>query len=377
MKQRRFRMGLSALIAALLLFVGGCREDGNMTRKLADLGIPLLSQYTDESTAAVRARCAWDMVAYEGNVYIGCGDYDTKMGPVYVWSYHPDEKAWRSSAESLPDEQIRRYALVDGTLCILGTDPKGDWDMGSYYLLSEGEWQEHRVLPSGIHCFDAVAFDGKLFFGLGVNSGDLPVVMTEDGETFEAVSFVRDGEEIDTSASFVRVYNLMVYDGVLYAFLTIGEADAIAYDVYRFNGAEFCYLATPPAVFIRSYDIAYTGEFAGLATLINGYCYFVSEDMESFRPWRVGDSDLACDAMVVGDTLYVLAYIALEDGTYQSAVYSTSDGREFTKLFYFVEEIPANRFAYADGVFYFSMGRYSDVSSYDVGRVYALKYTIE
>lgn len=378
MRRRSFKLSCLVALLVLVAILGGCGSDGqNVTRSLRDLGIPLLDEYPNDSETLIRARCSWDMIAYDGDIYIGCGDYDTNMGPVTVWSYDPKTETWNASANRLADEQIKRYEILGGKLCILGTDPREDWSMGNYYLLENGSWEEHRVLPSGIHCFDAAEYGGKTFFGLGVNSGDLPVVVTEDGETFSPVSFVKDGATIDTSAApIVRVYNFAVYGDALYAFLTMGTEDAVSYEVYRYDGGQFCYHATPPEVFLRGYDIAYTGEFAGLATFVNGYCYYLSEDMMTFRPWRVEMSDLACDVTVIGDTQYVLAYTGL-DGKYESAVYSSEDGKTFTKLFYFYDKIPANSFVYSDGVFYFSMGRYYDGSSTEMGRVYALNYTIE
>lgn len=368
---------LLALVTLLFLLVG-CGEEGkNVTRELQDLGIPLLETYTNDSETQIRARSAWDMVAYDGKIYIGCGDYDTNMGPVSVWSYDVDGGAWQASSP-LEDEHIKRYAVLRDTLSILGTDPRGDWSMGSYYTLEGDEWIEHRVLPSGIHCFDAVEYGGKLFFGLGVNSGDSPVVTSEDGEAFSPIAFLRDGAPVDTTPhTVVRVHNFSVYEGTLYAFLTVGSEEDVAFEIYRYDGESFSYFSTPPEVFLRSYDITYTGEFAGLATFINGYCYYISEDMVNFRPWRVEMSDLASDVMVIDGIQYVLAHTALDNGRYESAVYTSTDGKTFTKLFWFRDKIPANSFTYADGVFYFAMGRYYDYTSPETGRVCALNYTIE
>ena len=380
MKPRWIRLACLAILLILIIIPTGCREeDPNVTNRLRDLGIPLLSTYSDESEALIRARCSWDMIAYDGKVYIGCGDYDTNKGPVTVWSYDPLEEAWKASPEPLADEHIKRYAILDGTLCILGTDPKGDWSTGSYYTLEGGTWRERRVLPSGIHCFDAIEYGGKTFFGLGVNAGDFPVVVTEDGENFSEVPFIMDGAPLDTSGTpVVRVYNFVVYDGELYAFLTNGDESSVYYEVYQYDGERFCYYSSPPEVFLRNCDITYTGTFGGLATFVNGYCYYISEDMTDFRPWRVEMSDFACDVMVMGDTQYVLAHTVLEEEEgYETAVYYSTDGKTFTKLFYFYDEIPANSFVYSDGVFYFSMGRYYDGDSTEMGRVYALNYTID
>ena len=364
----------AVLMTLSLLSCGG--TTGNVTRRLEDLGIPLAQAYTDENKGHMLSRRSEDIAIFGGRLYVGCGDYSANTGPVNVYSMGLEDRKWKVSAEVLEDEQIKRFLVLDGKLCIPGTDPRGDWSMGNYYLLSDGAWQTHRSLPSGIHCFDGVEFDGRLFFGLGAESGSYPVVISE-GDSFVPVPFMRDGEALDTSgAEYVRVYNLSVWNGELYAFLTLGNIDDIAYDVYRYDGEVFQYHATPPEVFRRGYDLAHTLEFADMNTFINGYCYFITEDMVSFRPWRVGDSDLACDMERIGDTLYVLAYRELERG-YESAVYASKDGKQFEKLFYFKDSLPAACFAYADGTFYFSMGRYYDADDADMGRVFALEFNIE
>lgn len=375
MKRLRFSIWITVLTAALV-FSSCQKDDGNVTERLVDLGIPLSEQYSDEKKALTISRRSEDMAVYGDRVYVGGGDYDANTGPVNVWCYDTQACEWICSAEMLEDEQIKRFVILDGTLCATGTDPRGDWSQGNYYALENGQWQTYRVLPSGIHCFDAVEFDGKTFFGLGVPGGDYPVaVSSEDG--FASVPFARDGTPVDTSyAEFVRVYNLTVFQDQLFAFLTLGNADDLRFEVYRYDGDAFTYLTTPPSIFFRGYDMGHTGEFEELAVFINGYCYFTASDMTDFRPVRVGDSDLACDMEQIGDALYVLAYRQVGE-QFESGVYVTHDGYSFEKLFFFRHEIPANSFAYHDGCFYFSMGRYYDADSSEVGRVYRLPFSLQ
>ncbi len=372
------RLAILVLLLMEVLLACGCEKRTGEQITPTDLGIPLLLQYPNVDANNIRSRRSEDTVIHDGRLYVGCGDYSANMGPVKVYSMGLADKKWQASETELADEQIKRFVILDGKLCITGTDPAGDdWTLGNYYSLEGGEWVTHRELPSGIHCFDALEFEGKTFFGLGVNGGDFPVVVTE-GEGYLAVPFVRDGVEVNTAESeYVRVYNLTVFEGQLYAFLTLGNPDQMDYSVYRYDGQQFCYFATPPQVFVRGYDLYHNVGFGGMNTFISGYCYFTTEDMKDFRPRRVGDSDLACDMEIIDGTLYVLAYRTLADGSYEVGMYSTEDGKTFTKLFYFEYSIPANSFAYADGVFYLSMGRYYDAESHDVGRVLAVDYMIQ
>lgn len=372
----RGRLLLLAVVLLLILAAPSCGSvaQGDVSDSLVDLGIPLIDQYPNTDSYMIRARSAFDTVFFDGALYVGCGDYDANLGPVKVWRYSPTEGDWIASAETLEDEHIKRFAVLDGVLTIPGTDPRGDWSQGSFYTLSDGGWVEHRVLPSAIHCFDAVLFEGTRFFALGVNAGDLPVVREEE-DGFAPVPFFRDGAPVNTDLPVVRVHNFAVLDRTLYAFLTLGDETAVTLDVYRYEEGAFHFHAAAPEVYLRSYDAAYTGEFAGLATFINGYCYYYSEDLATLRPCRVEMSDLATDMTVIGDTLYALAYTKLENG-YETGVYASRDGKTFEKLFFFTDEVPAGSFAYGDGSFYFSMGRYYDGNSTETGRVYALKYPL-
>ena len=163
----------TVLMTLSLLSCGG--TTGNVTRRLEDLGIPLAQAYADENKGHMLSRRSEDIAIFDGRLYVGCGDYSANTGPVNVYSMGLEDRKWKVSAEALEDEQIKRFLVLDGKLCIPGTDPRGDWSMGNYYLLSDDAWQTHRVLPSGIHCFDGIEFEGNLFFGLGAESGSYGV----------------------------------------------------------------------------------------------------------------------------------------------------------------------------------------------------------
>ena len=79
------------------------------------------------------SRRAEDLIIYDGHLYVGCGDYSANTGPVNVYSLDLSTYEWQMSQEALEDEQIKRFLVLDGALCIPGTDPKGDWETGNYY----------------------------------------------------------------------------------------------------------------------------------------------------------------------------------------------------------------------------------------------------
>ena len=357
-------------LAALAAGAVGLVLGKNKIVKPTDLGVPYLDIYAKE---LVNSRLSDDMTVFDGKLYVGGGDYGANTGPVYVMSYDLERGVWEKSAETLPDEQIKRFALVGGELAILGTDPKEDWTMGNYYLLRDGKWETLRVLPSGIHCFDYTEFDGDGFFGLGVNSGDCPVVRF-DGESYTAVGFYKDGEPLDTSVyETVRVYNLFEYRGELYAFFTfdkVGEDGAKNYymDLYRYDGEVFEYaFGSIPAEDMP--DIVTTDS---AAYLVMNRTLLVTHDLTGFSGIALGKDIRVSDIIESDGSVFVLGWKPVSENYYEITVFEGNDG-EFEKRFGFFAYATAGSFCKDGDRFYISLGeRENPALIRDAGRVVAI-----
>ena len=91
-----------ALLSALMLPLSTVTVQAQET-ELVDLGIPLASVFSDSSTH-LYARTVWGMEAYDGKIYIGCGDYDknagTANGGLPIVSYDTQAKSWQTEGKS-------------------------------------------------------------------------------------------------------------------------------------------------------------------------------------------------------------------------------------------------------------------------------------
>ena len=203
-----------------------------------DLGIPTGEWYSYN----LLARCVWDMTIYDNKLYVGCGDYNHNTGGVPVMYCALDDLGnWQREAILL-EEQIGRFVLLDDKLTVPGWDPKDSPDYCNYYQLENGKWQTYSGLPDGLHNFDLVRYDGKLFAGIGAHRGETPIVVSENGTDFERVPMLRNGVPVDTSAGeLIRTYNFWVLNGTLYAdfhYQNIAENINIV-EVYRYEDGKF------------------------------------------------------------------------------------------------------------------------------------------
>ena len=330
-------------------------EKDKIVSRPENLGSPYFEIYDSER---IHSRLAEDMAVFDGKLYVGGGDYDANTGPVTVMSYDLERGEWESSAEALDDEQIKRFRVLGGELVILGTDPKGDWSMGNYYQLFDGGWETLRVLPSGIHCFDAREYGGFVFFALGVNSGDYPITRY-DGKNYEMLRFYKDGELLDTSVyETIRVYNLFEFRGELFAFLTLdyvkedGTKDYFM-DLYRYVGDGFEFVSgSLPATDIP--DVVVLGE---TACFVMNNALITSQNLTEFSAVNVGKGVRVVDIMEFEGKAYILAAQKANDSRYESMVFEVFEDGSTEKIFGFYAHNVPGSFCRDSDAFYVSMGR--------------------
>lgn len=364
-KIRLLGIFLPLFLLALVAILAITLKQNKIKLFFTDLGVPYAEIYSEEQ---ISSRLAEDITVHNGKLYVGGGDYDANTGPVYVMSYDLQKGQWERSAEPLPDEQIKRFRLIDGKLAVLGTDPRDGWELGNYYILDDG-WETMRVLPAGIHCFDSIKWQGDLFFGLGVNSGDLPAVRF-DGENYTAVKLLKNGEPLDTSAhSTVRIYNLFTYKGELFAFLTLdktteSEKNTVHFmDLYIYDGESFVFShGSLPAEDMP--DVVTT---ADTAYFIMNDALLASENLVEFSQISLGDGVKASDVIAHDGRIYALGWRQISKNCFEATVFeSTDDG--FTKKFGLFAHAPAGSFCKDGDSFYISLG-IRDLPTPHAGRV--------
>lgn len=328
-----------------------------------ELGVALEPYYRSGGVE----RNPWDIELYNGRLYVGSGDYDRNCGPIYVWCYDFEKKAFEIDTV-LEDEQITRFRLIDGKLYVPGIDPKSGWDMGTYYVFDGKEWVTEEKLPNAAHNFDIVKYDGKLFAGIGAVSGASPILVTTDEETWSPLPLYRDGEAMDTSSyTYVRVYDLLTLNGQLYAYVRLsGSSTGLpAYmSFFRYDGDKFVHHSDLAQKLTYTKRNTYThfhqnAEFKGRQYFSTGVLYR-SSDMITAEPIAMdGDAEVN-DLRVIGDKLYALCSeeVTADDGSvsFKNSLRVTTDGKTFTEVFSFEYPVRALSFTYGNGTVFLGMG---------------------
>lgn len=322
-----------------------------------ELGIPSEEQYP----TGLRARSPWDMIVWDGHLYVGGGDFDANTGPLGIYSLDLSTGEWESS-DLLPEEEFNRFCVVDGQLLVPGIDPKESWDLGNYYVLNDGEWIQKRVLPNGVHAFDVVSFDGKIFAGLGVESEYTPIVVSSDGgETFFPVVIEKDGETLDTTGlDIVRVYDLFVFADHLYASLLYGNGSPYSYELYRYENGRFVF-DNDWSGKVKRKSISYRlicekVEYNNRLYIATGNLY-VTTDLKEMTVVNFPYKETVFDLAVDGGKLYALCARRQDDGTIRVSVWKKNgnDPKVFTQLFNFTYPIAPLSLAVNEGAFYIGM----------------------
>lgn len=360
----KYRILSAFVLVFIILFFVVCPPVRLPVRvSYTELGVPT----SDRFETGVRARSPWDMMIWDGFLYVGSGDYDVNAGPIDVERMNLRTGEWENSG-TLPEEEINRFRVVDGKLAVPGIDPQENWDFGNYYVLSDGEWVQNRVLPDGVHTFDVVSYNGMIFAGLGVEEGEYPIVMSDDGgATFRHVEMWKDGERLDTTGRvWVRVYNLFTLQGNLYAFFVFRSREATTMDLYRYTNERFEYDTTwldntLKVAKIKFKSFAYSPipaitEYKNKLFFTTGNLY-VTDDAKTLTEIPFPDSETVYDLVSHNGKLYVLCGAPQEDGCVRVSVWANSKKNDssFTELFYFDYPIPPLSLAVKNNIFYIGM----------------------
>lgn len=359
------------------------KNDTNVTPK--DLGIPLISTYSDSSDRNMFARNVWDMQYYEDKIYIASGDMSNNKGPVNLYYYDCKKNKFVLDYKKMPEEQIARFVSLYDMLFIPGADSTGYWNTGNFYYIDKGKWKKNSKLPYAIHCFDVAYFNEQYFFGIGTTGGRYPIVKSKDFSSFSQVKMQKNKKNISTKGNLdTRVYDIFDYKGNLYAVYMYKTKDQKTYyELYVYNTKKdiFEYTKSDISSIIignNSYLII-DRKLQALNNMIfvNGKLMF-SNDMVSFRTARIGqDNTMIWDVREINQELYVLASTQVGTGQFEVTVYKTFDLFNFETVFWFESNLPARSFEYDGSNFYFGLGTYMNQYMKDTGRILKVEYKIQ
>ena len=326
------------------------------------LGNPYHSLYGADSAACI----AWDLMVHDGMLHRGAGDYDINTGMFSIWAYNLKTQSWQYTGIS-EDEEISRFVRIDGTLYAPGTDARADWTLGNYYRYDNGMWERLRTIPDGIHVWDIEKYDGKLFFGLGVDPDvrSTPLAYMDEDGTFTFVPMYKGDKKREevTVITHLRAYELYICGDELFAYVQMhNENTAVTGEIYRYEDGKFIFQSSA-AQFLSGVQLTYRhfsgdGQYEGATYLVQNYLYRTADGTE-FSKIPMPDGAKVSDLLVNEKGLFVLAYkrINQEEG-YDIVIYRLVNDEpvEHLRLNYALPPIAFD----TDGEFiYISVGRTS------------------
>jgi len=317
------------------------------------------------------ANYAWDLKYWNGLIYRAAGDYDKNSGATIFLAYDPAETKWKATG-SAADEAIHGFVEIGGTLCAAGIDATAGWDYGNFYVLQEdGFWKQVRNLPNGIHNFDMIECDGKIFAGLGTEIKGQTVVVSEDGgKKFKFVPLYKDGRIMDLSKyKSSRTYEFIKYDNTVYALVRFTLNFGGEWAVFRYEDGKMHYLTNGFKLLGTSTSRKYfSGEFE-----FNGACYIAGgglirvtdfADQENWKSIPMPGGETVVDAIVRDGVIYTLATAQNRNPShhnvesYRAAVYKSTTGLEgsFEEVLSFDYASTAMSLEYDGTYFYIGTG---------------------
>ena len=331
-----------------------------------NLGIPGEKRYEKQ----YYARNIWDMAVKDGKVLLSMGDYNsnTNATPIYYYTNDSTEKkectyvSTRSTA-GLSSEAIERFFRIDGEVYATATDPLQMGD-GSYYKFdsAKNQWTDYYKLPTSIHCYDMVEYQGEVFFaGMVRNNKVMPDIIScvqkiskdqlatdtrasnvefydMNGEKFKLVDHTyqdKNGNtKVYTESPYWRSYDMFVFKDKLYAahcFYTedsrTEEAGLFVYNKEK-NRFEQIYTGNAIKGFMsvtrNTTSFTYEDDNKNLIKDDNGkvvgsYVYFSFEDNKAvYHPLKIGKEDVYGEPMCSAKISTPNTFVAVCNGIFKS-----------------------------------------------------------
>ena len=326
----------------------------------AELGIITDYWYLEGTDANI----VWDVKIWNGKVYRGAGDYDINSGETVILAYNIATGRWENTGKA-DDEAIQRFVEIGDTLYAPGLDAMEGWELGNFYVLQQDGWQKMRTLPNGIHNFDLIEYEGKLFAGLGTDYRyNTTAYSTDGGKTFQYAPMYKDGVLFNDEAyEYTRNYEFMVYKGQLYSLMRFIKSAGSDCAFFRYEDGKMVYVGDASAYTGgRAYNRNYFSgkfEFNGKYFLTAGYLYALTDFTGNTDGKKISmpGGENVVDALLYEGTIYVLATAPDEDKGHKIMVYKSATGEEgsFTEVVSFSYQVTPCAFDFDGTDFYIGM----------------------
>ena len=356
--------------------------DIRTTGSVAELGN--LAKYEKGNVA----NYVWDVYVFNGKVYRGAGDYDKNSGKTDLMAFNIAENCWEINGTA-DDEAIHRYVEIDGKLYAPGIDSNdGDGQVtGNFYTLENNTFKKVRNVPNGVHCFDMIGFDGKMFIATGTGKTQKVIAMsTDNGKSWNYLPIYKDGNLIDASGhdqSWSRGYEFAEFGGKLYAMVSFKEASGYTQNIFVYDGDKMVYVNTftfGQSVRNRVNRVYWQGkvEFQNKLYLVTDSLYSISDfsNASTRKVYKLDTGkEMATDVIVHNNTMYVLSYMTNSDGTYKTVIFKSTTGEagSFTKVASFDYGGIPYSFDFDGTYFYVGIGQASTNSPEKAGMLLRVK----
>lgn len=330
------------------------------------------------------ANYVWDVHIFDGKVYRGAGDYDKNAGDTQFVAFDLATRTWKKM-EIADDMAIHTFVEINGKLYAPGidsTDSDG-WAWGNYYVLENGKWVKTRNIPNGIHCFDMIGFDNKLFVAMGGNNEQQMIAVSSDGgKTFSHLPIYRGSNPLNPSGydpKWFRGYDFVEYKGNLYALLTyrLTSNGIYAKDIYRYDGDKMVYVGRD------NFSGRVGRNYWQAAFEWKDTCYIAAKGLFAITDFSsttkpaiaMPGGEIVSDAILHNDTMYTLGYTENTDGSYQVVIYKSTTGAagSFTQVASFKYEGIPYSFDFDGSYFYVGIGQPSANDTSKAGMLLRVK----
>jgi hypothetical protein len=328
--------------------------------QLETLGNPFLEK-------PVFARNVWDMQVFKDQLYFGHGDAVANSGPIKVFSFNPASSLFTSDF-TVDDEAINSFNIVANRLVIPGYDPREAWDLGNFYRLENGTWQKYRTIPWGVHAYQLLEFEGKLFVTVGTNNLHPGLLSSsDDGATWDYVA--------DQSFNDRRFNKLIALNSQLYATGLI-ETGVVKLENGTFTDAKIPVhavapgLATDAPLIIQKlehfnagivYTVGkrqmYTTDPADERFETKAIAAFFTTNFQDAVQIPLPENSVPTDILLRDDNVLILTHRKLETG-FENIAIQSKDTKTWQEVWRFSSASFARSFEFLDGKFYVGLGCY-------------------
>jgi hypothetical protein len=344
----KFSMKRLYWLGLLLLFLVACPPiptlQDDVTSQLETLTNPYL--HPDPFS-----RNVWDLQVVQSRVLIASGDAWKNSGSniqkIDVVSYSSNN--FFTKEFTVDDEQIHRFIVSGAKVLIPGFDPLEDWSLGNFYTLETRClapvpcWSKSRTIPFGVHAYDLIEFENKLFVTIGGFDAEVKpglLESTDGGLTWKSVT----APEL-LGLTFTRFF---VFDNELFAVQEV-RADLSTTGLARFSNGVFSSAGVIGKNLVPDPPETWRGRLGRITTFKNRVLYtaaslgnnvalpeamYSAVSLSNAERIELRPDERPTDLLVLENEVVLLTTQA-QAGAYVNRVYFSTDGLQFKEQFLF------------------------------------------